>query len=561
MSDEENKTRATTGVKFSAFKQVGPMEGNPVEVVGLRDGENVRANLTTDLVETNPDVTFRNAKGQFAAVDPGVLALTNQLKVNRYFYERLAEIGVPIGENPPSETPQDGAFWFDNSEDVMQLFMWHAESDAWIPIAPPTTLEGRVATGETTQAAIIDQIQESLAEQETIKNKVAALEGAVGDHSLVFTTVNSNPREGEFNLKDGAMQLTNTLASADYITLSDTDRDGKAIDLERITEGDVLRFSSIDGQAAELKITDGTEGVYAFTKISGDLDRLSEYPYDFILLSSFDPAGLATIDYVDAENQKYLPTSGMAKGDTDHFMTGSIRTNRGVGYIWYEKDGVGQDGDRVSQLWNNGDKLQLDVQNGHKLQILGSDGSGTKTFLTVQNSNNSGVDGVDYKMNLYHVAEPSSPQHAATKNYVDAQIAEAIANLNRTAMADPQPAYLMWEYQNRGDSAPPQDGEFFKNNDWWHFSYKTKNGVDIGGGPPSEKEWYAPQGGDCKYEMTLWEVTDGVWRMYKHIECYKASWSRVREGVYYFAFKHTWQSHDNSCQNGHKYFVTVGGWF
>ena len=43
MSDEENKTRATTGVKFSAFKQVGPQEGNPVEVVGLRDGENVRA--------------------------------------------------------------------------------------------------------------------------------------------------------------------------------------------------------------------------------------------------------------------------------------------------------------------------------------------------------------------------------------------------------------------------------------------------------------------------------------------------------------------------------------
>ena len=53
-------------------------------------------------------------------------------------------------------------FWFDNSEDVMQLYIWHTDSDAWIPVAPPTTLEGRVATGEATQAAIIAQIQESL---------------------------------------------------------------------------------------------------------------------------------------------------------------------------------------------------------------------------------------------------------------------------------------------------------------------------------------------------------------------------------------------------------------
>ena len=179
MSDEDNKTRATTGVKFSAFKQVGPQEGNPVEVVGLRDGENVRASLTTDLVETNPDITFRNAKGQFAAVDPGTLALTNQLKVNRYFYERLGELGVHIGEDAPSETPKDGDFWFDNSEDTMQLFMWHADSDAWLPIAPPTTLEGRVATGEATQTAIIAQIQVSLEEQRSTGDRVAKMLSAL----------------------------------------------------------------------------------------------------------------------------------------------------------------------------------------------------------------------------------------------------------------------------------------------------------------------------------------------------------------------------------------------
>ena len=52
-------------------------------------------------------------------------------------------------------------FWFDNSEDVMQLFIWHKDSDAWIPVAPPTTLEGRVSAGEATQAAMLSALKSS----------------------------------------------------------------------------------------------------------------------------------------------------------------------------------------------------------------------------------------------------------------------------------------------------------------------------------------------------------------------------------------------------------------
>jgi microcystin-dependent protein len=360
MSDEKD-TRAASGVKFSQFRQVGPQEGNPVEVVGLRDGENVRASLTTDLVETNPDITFRNAKGQFAAVDPGTMALTNQLQVNRYFYERLLELGVTIGEEAPGGgTPADGGLWFDNSEDVMQLFIFHKDSDAWIPVAPPTTLEGRVSTGEATQDAIIAQIQESLVEQENIKSKIKALEGAVGEHSLVFTMLNANVREGEFNLKDGAMQMTNTIASADFITLSDTDRNGNPVDLDRITEGDVLRLSDIGGQVSELKIDSATNGVFAFTKISGELDRLSDYPYDFVLLSSFDPAGLATIDYVDSKTNKALSK------DANNEVTPGFRIKGGGG----------------TYVSTAGDEL-----------------------------------------GLYHVKYPTEAKHAASKEYVDNKVA------------------------------------------------------------------------------------------------------------------------------------------
>ena len=37
----------------------------------------------------------------------------------------------------------------------MTLRVYQKESDAWIPVAPATTIEGRVATGEATQQAIL----------------------------------------------------------------------------------------------------------------------------------------------------------------------------------------------------------------------------------------------------------------------------------------------------------------------------------------------------------------------------------------------------------------------
>ena len=50
------------------------------------------APVTTDLVATNPDVIFRNSKGQFASTKE-LEGLTNQLEVNRYFAEQLESIG------------------------------------------------------------------------------------------------------------------------------------------------------------------------------------------------------------------------------------------------------------------------------------------------------------------------------------------------------------------------------------------------------------------------------------------------------------------------------------
>ena len=82
----------TTTKKFSDFT---PTSEGPIEVVGLKGGQNVKAWLTTDLVNTNPDVTFRDAKGRFRSTDD-YSDLDNQLKVNRFIANELDALNEAI---------------------------------------------------------------------------------------------------------------------------------------------------------------------------------------------------------------------------------------------------------------------------------------------------------------------------------------------------------------------------------------------------------------------------------------------------------------------------------
>ena len=158
MSDDKN-TRAASGVKFSQFQKVGPQEGNPIEVVGLRDGENVRADLTTDLVNTNPEITFRNAKGQFAAIDPGLLALDNQLKVNRYLWDRIQDLD---SEEPEPEAII-GAFRFAHAEGTPPLLKGGEMvfSSPWGTLEPSEIMTLRISTLDSKSDPIPDGIFEA----------------------------------------------------------------------------------------------------------------------------------------------------------------------------------------------------------------------------------------------------------------------------------------------------------------------------------------------------------------------------------------------------------------
>ena len=64
---------------------------------------------------------------------------------------------VTVSTDEPSKK-KEGDLWFDNAEDTMQLSVFHVDSSAWLPVAPPLSLEGRVSTGEAVQRQIVDTL-------------------------------------------------------------------------------------------------------------------------------------------------------------------------------------------------------------------------------------------------------------------------------------------------------------------------------------------------------------------------------------------------------------------
>ena len=214
---------------------------------------------------------------------------------------------VEVGPNPPPN-PSEGGLWYDSSR--LELFVYYVDGDGnggWVPCSP---LGARVEAGEILQQEILQRVADGEKAQVELQNKVNALEGVVGDHKLLFTTTNSNVRPGEFNLKNMEMGLVNTISTATFISISETDADGNAIDRDNFEPGDVIRIVSIDGERSDLKIESGGSGFYKIESATGPLDRLSEILYDFVLLSSFDPSGLATIDYVDAQDETKVDRAG-----------------------------------------------------------------------------------------------------------------------------------------------------------------------------------------------------------------------------------------------------------
>ena len=162
----------------------------------------------------------------------------------------------PVRPDRPSG-PNDGDLWFDTSPDELTLYVYSADSGAWIPAAPPTTLEGRVAENEALQIEIVQRLQANdvltnfhSSEIETIKNDIIELEEeidalapAVQRGNWTFTPTGTVAQKGQFTMYDGTFgngAPTNVFQDVRSIWLNELDNAGTPHGFGNVRAGDLI---------------------------------------------------------------------------------------------------------------------------------------------------------------------------------------------------------------------------------------------------------------------------------------------------------------------------------
>lgn len=258
--------------------------------------------------------------------------------------------------------------------------------------------DGTIETALEIQADLVDNV-------ETLNNKVNALEGSVIDAIWTFEQDDRIPREGEFALRSGVDAVTGDWAIANQIIFNTTDFKGDTYTFEKITVNDVIRCGAADGTGAEYKVTSIIgQGWFGVEHLRSSPDAADEQEYAFTFLSAFDPEGLATIAYVDAQDDLKLN------------LTGGTLTNR----LFFER---GSGGANMVISPNSGDvNTAIYALNGGYLRLRSSLtedlSNGVNTHITFGRN----PDTNQPQTNIYHLQEPQEAAHAATKNYVDTQI-------------------------------------------------------------------------------------------------------------------------------------------
>ena len=320
-------------------------------------------------------------------------------------------VTVTISDLAPAD-PKEGDLWFDSDEDSLTTFIWTGTE--WIPAAPPVSLDAinavinsalvvqedlvnRVGAGEVLQTTVVSEVQ-------SLQNKVAALEGGIIDAVWTFEADNRLPRPGEFALRDGFNAVISDWSAANQIIISTTDNDGETYTFDKVSVNDVIRLGAADGSGAEYRVIGLTPdpGYFNIEHITSNGVSADEIPYAFTFLSSFDPTGLASIEYVDNQDDLKLNLSGGT-------LSGNVLFDSGSGPNVVIQPLSGSANTNVVAL-NSGAIRFRSTEN--------STATSTNTHLTISRAE----DGTP-QTNIYHLQYPSAPTHAANQQYVDDKVA------------------------------------------------------------------------------------------------------------------------------------------
>ena len=355
----------TGGTHLSDFKE---SVSTLIKFVGVdENNRDVKATITTDMVQTNP-LPFRNSKnGQFIGTPEELEQLTDQRKVNEFFYKTLGEIeagdiDIPpstiVSEDPP-ENPEEGMCWYDTGR--LELFVF--AENGWFPCSP---LGARVEAGEIKQQAMVAQIEKSLQDQAKIVSKVEELtitKGAVSRYTVKGTEINVATRNGELYVNSP------NAADVTYISFAPFDSNGQTT--KPTNPEDIIEFVEAVGARNAGDVT-------RYKAISGDSNAL-------------------TVEYLSGVNDFEVDEAEEV-------------------YIYPQnKEGVSQDyvDEGLASKLNNLGSNQLPDDTDWKIKQLNAEGKNKTLIHTVGGA-----------LGVYNLKEPVESHHAATKSYVDAKSSE-----------------------------------------------------------------------------------------------------------------------------------------
>jgi len=237
---------------------------------------------------------------------------------------------VTISTESPAN-PNDGDLWFDSSENSLTLFIYYEASSAWVPAAPPSTLEGRIEEGEETQREILQDLDQ--AKTDIINNtqnhldlseKVDALEGVTTAGNWTANT-SSSARPGDFLLYKADFTAATVWADATSIGIQPVDADGISHSLGPAIDDTIrLRYDKGNVSLATYKIEEILNNGWFKVRLTSEIGVPQDGDmYNVEFLPSFDPTVYATMTYVDNQDDTKLNLTGGT-------LTGTLRNSASI---------------------------------------------------------------------------------------------------------------------------------------------------------------------------------------------------------------------------------------
>ena len=274
---------------------------------------------------------------------------------------------VTISTDAPL-TPIDGDLWFDSSENTLTLFIYYAASSAWIPAAPPVSLDGINATieaGLLVQAEIIARVTSGEGVQDTIQaeqitqdgqistltEKANANEGRITENELAITNLEvTKGSVARYKVEDTVLEVasrkgefyTNANKASDVTIMSFATLDLNGNNTKPINDGDIVEF---DFGNSVVRYTAGGSsiGTLPVTYNDGSHNFSAGEEMDVYIYPQNKQG--ASKEYVDASDAlKYDKTGG--------YITGAVKVKVGDPSATSCYSIYAPDNTRTFYIWN-----------------------------------------------------------------------------------------------------------------------------------------------------------------------------------------------------------------